>query len=108
MKGGGEFRNVRKFKSLEVALKELERFIRDGRHLQVGDKFKNFGMLRSRELLGNWLLCVACNATVGDDRYTFTTETDGGDGHIANERNGRVLATEHVFVPGPHPGDWAQ
>lgn len=100
----GELRNVRKFKSLKLALKELEPFIRNGRHLQIGDEFKNFGMLRSRELLGNWLLCVATNATVGDDRYTFTTDTDGGDGHIVNERNGSVLATEHVFVPGPHPG----
>jgi hypothetical protein len=101
---GGEFRKVRKFKSLKTALKELEPFILNGRHLQVGDEFKNFGGLRSRELLGNWLLCVACNATVGDDRYTFTSDPGGGDGLIVNETNGMVLETEHVFVPGPHPG----
>ena len=92
------------FTSLKVALKELEPFIRDGRHLQVGDEFKRFGGLRSRELLGNWLLCVAANATVGGDRYTFTSDPGEGDGLIVNETNGSVLETEHVFVPGPHPG----
>jgi hypothetical protein len=101
---GGDFRKVTKFKSLKLALKELEPFIRNGRHLQVGDEFKRFGGLRSRELLGNWLLCVASNATVGDDRYTFTSDPGGGDGLIVNEANGTVLETEHVFVPGPHPG----
>lgn len=101
---GDDIRPVRKFKSLKLALKELEPFIRDGRHLQVGDEFKNFGMLRSRELLGNWLLCVACNATVGDDRYTFATDPGEGDGLIVCETNGTALETEHVFVPGPHPG----
>ena len=34
---GGDFRKVTKFKSLKLALKELEPFIRNGRHLQVGD-----------------------------------------------------------------------
>jgi hypothetical protein len=101
---GAEFRKVRKFKNLNTALKEIAPFIRNGRHLQVGDEFKNFGSLRSRELLGNWLLCVACNATVGDDRYTFTSDPGDGDGLIVNESNGAVLETEHVFVPGPHPG----
>src|SRR5947209_1743949 len=91
---GGEFRNVRKFKSLKVALKELEPFVRNGRHLQVGDEFEKFGGLRSREMWGNWLLCVAVNATVGDDRYTFTTDPEGGDGLIVNERSGTVLQTE--------------
>jgi hypothetical protein len=100
---GDGIHKVRKFKSLKIALKELEPFIRDGRRLQVGDAFKRFGGLRSRELLGNWLLCVAANATIGDDRYTFTSDPGEGDGLIVNETNGRVLQTEHVFVPGPHP-----
>jgi hypothetical protein len=100
---GGEFWKVRGFKSLKAALKELEPFIRNGRHLQVGGGFKNFGGLRSRELLGNWLLCVACNATVGDDRFTFTSDPGDGDGLIVNAANGTVLETEHVFVPGRHP-----
>lgn len=101
---GNDIRTVRKFKSLKIALKELERFIRNGRHLQVGDEFKRFGGLRSRELLGNWLLCVAANATVDDDRYTFTSDPGDGDGLIVNEASGSVVETEHVFVPGPHPG----
>ena len=101
---GDDFRKVRKFKSLLVALKELEPFVRDGRHLQVGDEFKRFGGLRSREVLGNWLLCVAVNACVGADRLTFTSDPFGGDGLIVDESNGQVIRTEHVFEPGPHPG----
>ena len=101
---GSEFRKVTKFTNLTSALKELEPFIRDARHLQVGDEFKKFGGLRSRELLGNWLLCVACNANVGEDSYTFTSDPGGGDGLIVDETNGTVLETEHVLVPGPHPG----
>jgi hypothetical protein len=103
IKGDG-FRKVRKFKSLKIALKELAPFIRDGRHLQVGDVFKKFDGLRSREMLGNWLLCVAVNACVGADRLTFTTDPEGGDGLIVDEVNGYVIRTEHVFEPGPHPG----
>jgi hypothetical protein len=101
---GDDFRKVTKFKSLKIALKELEPFIRNGRHLQVGDEFKRFGGLRSRELLGNWLLCVAVNACVGADRLTFTSDPLGGDGLIVDEFNGFVIRTEHVFEPGPHPG----
>ena len=48
-----------RFKNLTVALKELEPYIRSGEHLQTGKPFKQFGDLRSRELLGNWLLCAA-------------------------------------------------
>jgi hypothetical protein len=95
---------VRMFKSMKVALKELEPFVRNGRHLQVGDKFKNFGGLRSRELWGNWLLCAACNASVGDERYTLTSDPTDGDGLVFNVDTDTVMGTEHVFVPGPHPG----
>jgi hypothetical protein len=104
MAGSDIHNEVRKFKTLKIALKELEPFIRSGRHLQVGDEFKNFGGLRSRELLGNWLLCVAVNACVGADRLTFTTDPYGGDGLIVDQVNGDVIRTEHVFEPGPHPG----
>ena len=65
-----------------MALKELEPFIRHGEHLQTGKPFENFGDLRSRELLANWLLCVTFNAESGDERMTFTTDPDGGDGII--------------------------
>jgi hypothetical protein len=48
-----------RFKSLAMALKELEPFIRNGEHLQTGKPFEKFGGMRSREILANWLLCVA-------------------------------------------------
>jgi len=49
---------VTKFKSLKVALKELEQFIRDGAHVLRGKPLKRFGGSRPRELLGNWLLAA--------------------------------------------------
>jgi hypothetical protein len=57
---------TKQFRSLSVALKELEPFIRNGEHLQTGKPFENFGDLRSRELLGNWLLCVTFNAPIDE------------------------------------------
>ncbi len=43
---------VRRFKSLAVRLKELERLTRSGQHLTTGRPFKTMSML-SREALGN-------------------------------------------------------
>src|SRR5271168_4120969 len=62
---------VARFKSLKEALKQLEPSIRDGEHLQTGKPFARFGGLRSREILANWLLCVALNFTNQEDRLTF-------------------------------------
>jgi len=90
---------VTMFKSLAVALKDLEPYIRNGRHLQVGDEFKEFGGLRSRELLGNWLLCVVGNYFSGRDRYTFASDPLGGDGLIVDKTTELCLQTEHVFEP---------
>jgi hypothetical protein len=43
---------VTKFRSPKIALKELERFIRDGRHLKSGKPFKKFGDAQPRRLRG--------------------------------------------------------
>jgi hypothetical protein len=78
---------VTRFKSLEVCLKELEPFIRNGEHLRTGKPFKQFGGLRSRELLANWLLCV---------------------GVVCDNATEETYLTEHVLVPpvrGGEPGD---
>jgi hypothetical protein len=40
---------VKRFKNLKHALKELEPFIRNGKHLQYGRPFKRFGGMRSRD-----------------------------------------------------------
>ena len=90
--------SVRRFKSLTVALKELEPFIRDGTHLQTGKPFARFGDMRSREILANWLLCAVMNKT-DEDVYEFTSDPTGGDGVIANKRTGQTWPTEHVMVP---------
>jgi hypothetical protein len=91
------------FKSLTVALKELEPFIRNGEHLQTGKPFKKFGGLRSREILANWLLCVALNS---DGRsLTFSSDPLGGDGIIWASATGETWPTEHVMVPRLRPGE---
>jgi hypothetical protein len=95
---------VKRFKTLTVALSELELFIRNGQHLQTGKPFENFGGLRSREILANWLLCVAINAT--DNReLTFSSDPLGGDGIICDSATEETWPTEHVMVPGLRPGD---
>jgi len=44
---------VKCFNNPKVCLKALEPFIRDGEHLQAGKPFKQFGEMRSREILAN-------------------------------------------------------
>jgi len=88
---------VRRFKSLKVALKELEPFVRNGKHLQSGRPFKRFGGMRSREVLANWLLCAVCNAG-GAERFTFTSDPVGGDGVIHDTQTEETWPTEHVMV----------
>jgi hypothetical protein len=90
---------VTRFKDLKTALKVLEPFIRHGEHLQTGKPLKRFGGLRSRELLANWLMCVAVNANVKADRLTFTSDPTGGDGVIYDTATEETWPTEHVLVP---------
>jgi hypothetical protein len=91
---------VRKFISMAVALKTLEPYVKSGTHLQTGKPFQNFGDMRSREAIANWLLCATVNAA--DQRQlSFTTTNDliGGDGNIQDEKSGEIFPTEHVLVP---------
>ncbi len=98
--GGSHMRYpTKRFKSLSVALKELEPFIRDAQHLQTGKPFDKFGGLRSRELVANWLLCATINAESGSDHMTFTSDPIGGDGIIYNTATEDAYPTEHVLVP---------
>ena len=87
-----------RFKSLAVALKEMEPFIRNGEHLQTGKPFRKFGDMRSREILANWLVCAAINA-VSKGKLTFTSDPTGGDGIICDVASGETWSTEHVMVP---------
>jgi hypothetical protein len=69
--------SVTQFKSLAVALKELEPFVRNGKHLQTGKPFEKFGGKRSREILANWLVCAATNAAT-EGKLTFCSDPRDG------------------------------
>jgi hypothetical protein len=91
--------NATHFKTPEIALKELEPFVRNGRHLYTGQPFKRFGGLRSRELLINWLICAVLNAEKPKNPFTFTSDPQGGDGIISDRESKIGWPTEHVMVP---------
>jgi hypothetical protein len=97
-----------RFKNLKVALKEIAQFVRDPRHLQTGKPVKQFGNLRPRELLTNWLVCVAFNEECeSPDRLTFTSDPTGGDGILLDTQTKETFATEHVIVPAATKGETA-
>jgi hypothetical protein len=91
---------ITQFKSLEVALKELEPYVRNGQHLLTGRRFRKFGGMLSREVWANWLLCVALNEEREDGRsFTFCSDPLGGDGLIVDSATGHAVAqTEHVMI----------
>lgn len=89
---------AKRFKSLEIALKELEPFIRNGEHLQTGKPFESFDGLRSREILANLMMCIAVNSNHEPGRLTFTSDPTGGDGVIHDTKTGETWPTEHVIV----------
>ena len=88
---------VTQFKSLAAALKEIEPFVRNGQHLQTGKPFEKFGGMRSREILANWLVCVATNAAT-EGKLTFCSDPIGGDGIIRGEATNEIFPTEHTMV----------
>jgi len=93
------------FKSLALALKELEPFIRNGKHLQTGKEITNFGRPRSRELLGNWLICVTVNWTYEQpERFQMFSDPTGGDGIIRDGETEATWRMEHVIVPQAREG----
>jgi hypothetical protein len=89
---------VRRFKSLKLALREIEPFVRNGAHLQTGKAFKQLGDMRSREILANLLLCITKTEVEGAD-VTFSSDPVGGDGIIQDVKTGETWPTEHVMVP---------
>jgi hypothetical protein len=99
---------VKRPKSLQACLKELEPFVRNAEHLRDGRPFKRAGGLRSREVLANWLLCVAGNFENLDDRLTFaSSDRLGGDGIIYNSVTEEAWPMEHVSA-GWEPGAEAE
>lgn len=97
---------IKQFKSLEIALKEFEPFVRNqgGDHMQSGRPIQRFGGLRPREIWGNWRLCAVANAVYATDRFTFLTDPFDGDGVIWDMQTEHGWPTEHIIVPKVRPG----
>jgi hypothetical protein len=95
---------TRRFKSLKMALKELEPSIRNGRYLLTGRGFKQFGGMRPREMLANWLVCAAYSF---DQQVplTFCSDPIDGDGIFLNTKTGETWPSEHVMVPPPRTNE---
>lgn len=92
-----------RFKSMAVALRELEQIIKSPVLLETGKPLKRFGDARPRELVANWMVCAAANAEedgVGE-RMAFHSDPVGGDGIIVDTKTGETWPTEHVMVPMP-------
>jgi hypothetical protein len=84
--------SVMRVKSLALALKALEPFVRNGQALQTWKKpVVELGNMLPRETLANWLLCAVANAT-RDGKYTFCSAPRdiGGDGIICGETTGET------------------
>jgi hypothetical protein len=98
--------NSRRFKSAAIALKEIEPFVRNGKHLIRGRPFANHNDLRSREILANWLICAVFNAATRPERLTFVslTEEIGSDGVMLDTATEETWPTEHVMALIP-PGN---
>jgi hypothetical protein len=96
---------VTRFKNLKVGLKELEKFIREVEPLYTGRPLEQFGMMRPREMVGNWLVCAVINAENGSERLTFTSDPTGSDGVIYNTETEHTWLTEHVMVPRAPEGE---
>lgn len=90
--------SVRRFKSMAVALRELEPFVRNGQHLMTGRPFEAMGGLRSREILVNWLVCTVGNFERGREAFTFSSDPTEGDGIIYDLDSGTGFETEHVMI----------
>jgi hypothetical protein len=97
---------VTRFKSMEIGLKELEPFVRNGMHLQSGKPFEQMGGMRSREAVANWLLCAVVNHT-GQRELSFTSDPTGGDGVLDDAKTGETFLTEHVMVTRHRGGEGA-
>jgi hypothetical protein len=102
---------VKLFKSLAIALKEIELFVRNGMHLRTGAPFDNFREMRSREALANWLLCAVFNSESQPDRLKIASTSDplGGDGVLVDTMTDETWPTEHVMalVPPKNEDDLA-
>ena len=100
--------SVTRFKSLAVALKEIEPFVRNGQYLETGKPFVQLKGMLLREVLANWLICITVNFEYKTDRMSFTNDPLGGDGRIVDSLTEETWPTEHVMVPRPRSAPEAE
>jgi hypothetical protein len=98
---------IRRFKSMAVALPELRQIIHCPALLENGRPVEKFGGLRPRELVGNWLVCAVVNFERGREDLCFTTDptTNDCDGLIFDDATKDTFFTEHVFISQRDEGD---
>jgi len=92
--------NVRRFKSMRLALGEMQRYWYCD-HLRTGPEFDQLNGLRSREILGNWLIAAALNHDAGWERWSFTSERAGEhgvDGYLYDSTVNGGYPTEHTIA----------
>jgi len=89
--------HVRRFKSLAVGLKEIEKFVRKPELLWTGKPLKGLGGMRPREVVINWLMCAVLSFEKGQP-WCFTSDPTGGDGVIYDPVAEQPWPTEHVIV----------
>lgn len=89
--------NVKRLKSLAVALKELEPHIRDGRNIKSYPEFRSIKQ-RPRELLGNWLICAVANAERGAETIHIYSDPFDGDGMLVDSATDEKLFIEQVYA----------
>lgn len=88
-----------RFKSMEIALKEIAPYVQNGTHLQKGKPFTKMGNMRSREIWANWLLCATINEIDKSKKLRFSSDPTGGDGIIEDSVTNQTWLTEHIFLP---------
>lgn len=91
---------VRRFKSMRLALGEMQRYwCRD--HLRTGREFAQLNGSRLREILGNRLIAAALNHDAGWERWSFLSERAGEkgvDGYLYGSTVNGGHPTEHTIA----------
>jgi hypothetical protein len=106
-RGAAMKHQVRRFKSMAIALSELRQIIHSPTLLENGRPIARFGDLRPRELVANWLICVVVNFERGQEDLYFTTGpvTEDCDGLIFDGATDDAFLTQHVFISQRDEGD---
>ncbi len=79
--------------NLNIAMKDLEPYVKNPKFLTQGVRLTNFNML-VREAWANILLCIVLRKITGHE-YTFQEE-ESGDGVIFNKTDATSFGVEHV------------